>query len=128
MKTQAAPFGSNRRPPEENCRFFVALRTPIRKSLPFHSAGKWMAQRNTCASLPRMKSVKTGAAILAAVTFLGTATTIAQSDVGTGGSTTPAAVEDERPNYTPLLGLLGLLGLMGLKRRRDTRLDNDVRR
>ena len=73
-----------------------------------------------------MKSFKTGAAILAAVAFLGTATTIAQSEVGTGGTTT--AVEEDRPNYTPLLGLLGLLGLMGLKRRHDTRYDNDVRR
>lgn len=38
---------------------------------------------------------QTGAAILAVVAFLGTA--IAQSDVGTGG-TTMAAVEDDRPN------------------------------
>lgn len=74
-----------------------------------------------------MKALKTGAAILAAVTFLGTATTMAQSDVGTGGAT-PVGVEDDRPNYTPLLGLLGLLGLMGLRRRHDTRYDNDVRR
>jgi hypothetical protein len=87
-----------------------------------------MAHRNSSANLLRMKAVKTGAAILVAVTFLGTATTIAQSDVGTGGSTTSAAVENDRPNYTPLLGLLGLLGLMGLKRRGDTRYDNDVRR
>ena len=75
-----------------------------------------------------MKSFQTGAAILAVVTILGTATTIAQSDVPTGGSTTPVAVEDDRPNYTPLLGSLGLLGLMGLKRRHDTRYENDTRR
>lgn len=76
-----------------------------------------------------MKSFQKGAGILAALTFLGTATTIAQPDVGTGASTRPAvAVEDDRPNYTPLLGLLGLLGLMGLKRRHDARYDNDVRR
>jgi hypothetical protein len=74
-----------------------------------------------------MKKFQTGAAILAAITFLGTATTIAQPDVRTGGTTT-AAVEDDRPNYTPLLGLLGLLGLMGLKRRHDNRDYTDNRR
>ena len=58
--------------------------------------------------------------------LLGTATAIAQSEVGTSGTTT--MVEEERPNYTPLLGLLGLLGLVGLKGRNDTRDDNDVRR
>ena len=66
-----------------------------------------------------MKKITTGAAIFAAVTFLGTATAIAQNEVGTGPTT--VAVDDDRPNYTPLLGLLGLLGLMGLKRKRDTR-------
>ena len=67
-----------------------------------------------------MKRIQTGATILALAAFLGMATTIAQPDVGTGGTTT-AAVEDDRPNYTPLVGLLGLLGLLGLKRHRDTR-------
>lgn len=74
-----------------------------------------------------MRRIQTGAAILAAVTFLGTATIIAQSDVGTRGATA-TAVEDDSPNYTPLLGLLGLLGLMGLKRRRDEHVHGDTRR
>jgi hypothetical protein len=75
-----------------------------------------------------MKKFQTAVAIFAAVTFLGTATTIAQSDVGTGGTTT-TAVDNDRPNYTPLLGLLGLLGLMGLKRRHTNTNDyNDARR
>lgn len=72
-----------------------------------------------------MKTLRTGAAILALGIFLPTATTIAQTDSVGGPRTT--AIEDDRPNYTPLLGLLGLLGLMGLKRRHDQR-DHTERR
>ena len=75
-----------------------------------------IAARVSNGKLSRMKQLKTGFAILAAATFLGTATTIAQSDVGTGGTTT---VENDRPNYAPLLGLLGLFGLLGMRRRHD---------
>ena len=74
-----------------------------------------------------MNNLKAGAAILTLATFLGAAaTTIAQSDPRATPSTTAVAVEDDRPNYTPLLGLLGLVGLMGLRRRNDYR-DTDSR-
>ena len=65
-----------------------------------------------------MKTFRTGTAILAAVTFLGTASTFAQSDAQNGS---PAVTVEHDRNYTPLLGLLGLLGLMGLKRHHDNR-------
>lgn len=79
--------------------------------------------------LERMKIFSKGAAILTAATMVAVMPALAQNDVGTAGTTT--TVEDDRPNYTPLLGLLGLLGLMGLKRRRDThdyRTTTDTRR
>ena len=75
-----------------------------------------------------MKILKNGAAILTLATIVAITPTIAQ-DTGAGGPTTTAAADDDRPNYTPLLGLLGLLGLMGLKRRNDHRdYNTDTRR
>lgn len=69
-----------------------------------------------------MKKIRMGLTIAALTTVMGTAAP-AQ---GTGGAGAGASAEtgsgaqtDNRPNYTPMLGLLGLLGLMGLKRRND---------
>jgi hypothetical protein len=74
-----------------------------------------------------MKILKNGAAILTLATMVAFTPTFAQ-DTGVGGPTA-TATEEDRPNYTPLLGLLGLLGLMGLKRRNDHRdYNTDARR
>ena len=74
-----------------------------------------------------MKILKKGAAILTLATVVAITPTFAQ-DTGAGGPTA-TATEEDRPNYTPLLGLLGLLGLMGLMRRKDHRDHNtDTRR
>lgn len=64
-----------------------------------------------------MKNIQKTAAILILGATLSTVTTFSQMEPSTPN--TSVAVEDDRPNYTPLLGLLGLLGLMGMKRNHD---------